>query len=97
MGTKINPGEFDCYAKAEPHEPIFTLRAKDRDASMMVKMWAFFRMQQIDAGTRPESDRQQVSEAMRCAVDMEIWHRAFNSREAAISFELTTLGGQKDG
>ena len=28
MGTKNNPGKYDCYEKAGPDEPIFTLRAK---------------------------------------------------------------------
>ena len=25
MGTKNNPGRFDCYGNAEPDEPIFVL------------------------------------------------------------------------
>jgi hypothetical protein len=29
MGTKSNPGPFDCYAKAEPDEPMFVLLARD--------------------------------------------------------------------
>lgn len=40
MGAKNNPGKFDCYAKAEPDEPIFTLRAKDPRAPFMVELWA---------------------------------------------------------
>lgn len=32
MGTKNNPGKYDCYAKAEPDEPLFTLRGKDVSA-----------------------------------------------------------------
>lgn len=92
MGTKLNPGEFDCYSKAEPNEELFTLRAKDSDASILVKMWAFFRMQQINAGLRPESDRAQVSEAMRCATRMEIWHTAYIQREKHLSLEYDNNG-----
>lgn len=29
MGTKNNPGAFDCYANAEPDEPMFVLLARD--------------------------------------------------------------------
>lgn len=29
MGTKANPGEYDCYDKAEPDEPMFVLLARD--------------------------------------------------------------------
>lgn len=29
MGTKNNPGKYDCYAKLEPDEPHFVLRGKD--------------------------------------------------------------------
>lgn len=39
MGTKNNPGLHDCYAKAAPDEPIFTLRAKDPSAPYLVMMW----------------------------------------------------------
>lgn len=40
MATKNNPGKFDCYAKAAPDEPLFTLRAKDPRAPYMVELWA---------------------------------------------------------
>ena len=29
MGTKNNPGDYDCHAAAKPDEPVFTLRAHD--------------------------------------------------------------------
>lgn len=40
MATKNNPGQFDCYAKADPDEPLFTLRAKDPRAPYLVELWA---------------------------------------------------------
>jgi len=43
MGTKNNPGNYDCYAKADPDEPIFTLRGKDVSAPYLVRMWAAVR------------------------------------------------------
>lgn len=49
MGTKNNPGKFDCYAKADADEPIFTLRAKDPFAAPFVNMWAAFAIGDIYA------------------------------------------------
>lgn len=87
MGTKVNPSLYDCYEKAHPHEPIFTLRAHDPDAPMIVKMWAFFRLQQINAGVRPKTERDQVSEALRIATEMEVWKREEDNRD-----DLAELG-----
>lgn len=39
MGTKANPGKFDCYAKAADDEPLFVLRAKDPTAKHLVCVW----------------------------------------------------------
>lgn len=39
MGTKADPGKFDCHAKAADDEPLFTLRAKDPIAPWFVRMW----------------------------------------------------------
>lgn len=43
MGTKNNPGDFDCYNEAAPDEPIFTLRANDPMAPIIVAWWAKLR------------------------------------------------------
>lgn len=40
MGTKQNPGVFDCYDKIEDNEPFFTLRANDETAADFVELWA---------------------------------------------------------
>lgn len=92
MGTKLKPGEFDCYEKAEPNEEIFTLRAKDSDAPIIVKMWAQFRLHQINVGLRPESERMQVREAIACATRMEIWHREYTQREKHLALEYDDRG-----
>jgi hypothetical protein len=39
VGTKERPGKFDCYEKAEPDEPYFTLLARDWSAPYLVKAW----------------------------------------------------------
>lgn len=44
MATKDNPGKYDCYSKAAPDEPLFTLRGKDPSAPYFVQMWTASRM-----------------------------------------------------
>lgn len=40
MGTKINPGKYDCYEKAMPGVPMFILLARDSYTSNLVHQWA---------------------------------------------------------
>lgn len=66
MGTKNNPGSFDCYANAHPDEPMFVLLGRDRHAPSLVRLWAFMREK---AGEDPAK----VAEASACADAMEKW------------------------
>jgi hypothetical protein len=75
MGTKNNPGKFDCYAKAEPDEPMFILLARDPSAPWLIEKWCDERATQIGAGDRPESDREKIAEAIECAREMRRWRR----------------------
>lgn len=68
MGTKNNPGKYDCYANAEPDEPMFVLLARDRFASALVRSWATMRNA---SGENPEK----VEEAFACAAAMDEWRR----------------------
>jgi hypothetical protein len=68
MGTKNNPGEFDCYANAEPDEPMFVLLGRDPLAPELVRAWADARASRIDHHTS-----QKVVEARACADAMERW------------------------
>lgn len=72
MGTKLNPGPYDCYTKAAPDEPIFILRAKDPIAPIMVQMWA--RLTEYFAKEHKQSvDDVKLIEAFNCAEQMRIW------------------------
>ena len=73
MGTKRNPGKFDCYANAEPDEPMFILLGRDADAAKAVREWAGARVRRINAGEKPESDRAMVGEAFACADAMDAY------------------------
>jgi hypothetical protein len=70
MGTRTNPGKYDCYHKAEPDEPVFVLRGRDGSAAALVYDWAALRERDIDMGLKPEADREQVLEARECAKAM---------------------------
>ena len=71
MGTKNNPGEWDCYTNAEPDEPMFVLLARDRSAPALVRKWAENRTNEIPQTTSKEK----IAEARACADAMEVWQR----------------------
>ena len=91
MGTKNNPGAFDCYENAEPDEPMFVLLGRDRHAPSLVRLWAMLRH---DEG----EDLGKVEEAFRCAdaMDEELRKRGKNPEKAASTFqqifEVATAG-----
>lgn len=66
MGTKNNPGMYDCYDKAEPDEPMFVLLGRDPLAPVLVNLWANLR--EMDKGY---SDK--IQEALDCALQMVTW------------------------
>jgi hypothetical protein len=68
MGTKSDPGAFDCYANAAPDEPMFVLLARDRHAPILVEWWATLRA--VDG-----EDAVKVEEARACAAAMVEWRR----------------------
>lgn len=72
MGTKNDPGKYDCHAAAADDEPIFTLRARDPLAPATVRAWlAMRRITRPATDSRREADKQ--DEAEKCARDMERW------------------------
>jgi hypothetical protein len=69
MGTKNNPGRFDCYANAEPDEPMFILLGRDPCARDAIITWVGARMEHM--GDDPTSDK--IKEALVCSRAMEEW------------------------
>lgn len=67
MGTKNNPGQYDCYDQADPDEPMFVLLARDPDAPELVREWARKR----SAKHGPADPKAQ--EAFACADAMGKW------------------------
>jgi hypothetical protein len=70
MGTKNNPGKYDCYANAEPDEPMFVLLGRDSRAPALVRQWALM-----------ETDNTKADEAERCAAEMEEWRAKHEFRK----------------
>lgn len=54
MGSKLEPGEFDCYANALPDEPMFHLLARDPGAPFAVEAWADRRENLINIGPKAQ-------------------------------------------
>jgi hypothetical protein len=77
MGTKQNPGAFDCYANAADDEPMFVLLARDKHAPTLVWLWAVLR--ELD-GENPEK----VAEARLCVAEMMAWAKAHNRKVVGI-------------
>lgn len=66
MGTKNNPGRYDCYANAHPDEPLFILLGRDRIGGSLVRLWAA-----VKETFREEQKK--VAEARSCADAMDTW------------------------
>lgn len=64
MGTKTNPGQFDCHAKALPDEPVFTLIGRDPMAHLLVRLWAALRRHAGEAEA-VVAEAEQCADAMR--------------------------------
>lgn len=75
MGTKNDPGAFDCYAAADPDEPMFILLGRDRHAAMLVRLWAMLRA--LDGEQTKKTD-----EALQCAKAMNDWRESLGKAAA---------------
>ena len=75
MGSKLQPGKFDCYANAEPDEQMFVLLARDPLAPILVRLWA-------DLREHAAGNPSKVNEARLCATLMEQWRLRRHDRGA---------------
>ena len=85
MSTKDNPSRFDCYARALPDEPTFTLLGRDPLAAGLVHLWTSLRRHDwsgaitnlshlafVAMGFRVERE-EKIKEALDCARSMTNW------------------------
>lgn len=75
MGSKNDPGSYDCYGNALPDEPMFILLGRDPSAPLLIERWAIERHAAILRGERPASDMAMVREAQDCARKMRQWRK----------------------
>jgi len=89
MGTKNNPSRHDCYAKAEPDEPLFTLLGRDPQGANLVHLWIRLRNKDaqgarrlleemiVTADQQPQklSDADKVIEAIGCFEHMRHFYK----------------------
>jgi len=95
MGTKLNPGEYDCYNKVLPDEPLFVLLARDPYAPTLIEEWAEERMRAVMMKMRPLEDLNMVSEAQKCAKAMREWRKANDGRWRTVEQSVNmTLEGK---
>lgn len=89
MGTKSNPGQFDCYAAAGDDEPLFVLLGRDPAAPEAIRHWAETRLNH--AGGKPDGrESAKIAEAMACARAMEAF--AQGERPKSVSAAELTQG-----
>ena len=90
MGTKRQPGKFDCYAKLEEDEPYFVLRGNDPVGGYLVAAWVHLRAGDLEMAIsclggglgamktfcKPLllPDNEKSREASACAMAMMDWH-----------------------
>lgn len=77
MGTKNNPGAFDCYANAEPDEPMFVLLGRDPVAGLIVEIWAHLR---VEMG-KDAKDDPIIVEALECAKALNKYAAALGKKD----------------
>ena len=76
MGTKADPGQYDCYGNADLHEPLFTLVGRDPTAGPTVALWVALRRALGD------TDEAKLEEAERIADQLAQYGRQQGKGEA---------------
>jgi hypothetical protein len=74
MGTKKNPGKFDCYANAKDDEPMFILLGRDPAAACIVRCWIALRNHLENCGAIQKNEQQTI-EALELADKLEQYAR----------------------
>ncbi len=99
MGSKNNPGEFDCYAAADPDEPLFTVLARCRLSPPLVRLYAAVRGRDLVGAhvafndllaasmTKGPADTAKLAEARGCAAEMESWREDLDQGSNGRSFD----------
>lgn len=93
MATKNNPGANDCYTKAEPDEPLFTLLGRDPIAPWLVLLWAECRQRMVHQGPPKNAEelyaeQEKIKEAGILAMDLAKWAESKGKTELLANARL---------
>jgi hypothetical protein len=91
MGSKNNPGKFDCLSKAEPDEPMFVLLGRDPVAPILINLWA-------DIRGRMGEEQEKVEEAVACAEACAAWlvaHDKYEKFKEAVAVTEEVIADEK--
>lgn len=86
MSTKNNPGSYNCYANADPDEPMFVLLGRDPTAALLVRLWASLR-RNMTSSLEPEK----FENALRCAEELEAWACKIGKNERVAESKATYI------
>lgn len=93
MGTKNEPGKWNCYANAADDEPVFVLLGRDPAAASCIALWRALR---AAIGEEPMGSPKSV-EADQCARAMQAYATARGKGEqvrgAGLAVAMITEGG----
>jgi hypothetical protein len=76
MGTKRNPGKFDCHAKADPDTELFTLVSTDELMPHLIRYWVWLKLRKGERWNEGENmaevrqgakHNEKLEEALACA------------------------------
>lgn len=78
--TKRSPSPYDAHAAAGIDEPIFTLRAADPVAPVVIRQLVYQWRVRMAAGKAPPETVDRARDAIATAEAMEAWHKQHRRR-----------------
>jgi hypothetical protein len=101
VSTKDQPGAFDGMERAQPGEPVFTLRAHDVSSTELVLEWCARRRERIMAANLSDEKRAieliQVRDAEEIAWAMDDWRKGRKDVPAEVpSVSRSYAGNEMD-
>lgn len=99
VSRKDSPGYFDGMERAQPGEPVFTLRGNDALAASLVSLWCERRREAILAASFSDERRAieliQVQEAEEIGWAMNDWRKGIVDSEETPKPQIVTYSGNE--
>ncbi|MDX1371011.1 MAG: hypothetical protein R3321_00985 [Nitrososphaeraceae archaeon] len=82
MGTKKNPGKFDCYNNLKDDEPYFVIMGRDPVGSFIINNWILLRQSITEKGEDGESvEKEKFKEASELSLKMSEYAKKVHGKE----------------